>query len=111
MLRRKMLDKLIAWKPSRGNTGRMDAGRVRGIFVQIPGQLFNHETLFILSSVDKGVDKNVKLSLNEEMLVENAVAQQFRANGHRLFFLRSNREEAAKTMEIDFLIVRQYARI
>lgn len=50
-----------------------------------------------------------KLSLNEGMLVENAVAQQLRAAGHRLyFFSRYDRGNAARTMEIDFLIVREY---
>lgn len=50
-----------------------------------------------------------KLSLNEGMLVENAVAQQFRANGRKLyFFSRLDRADASKTMEIDFLIVREY---
>ena len=49
-----------------------------------------------------------RLSLNEGMLVENAVAQQFRANGRKLyFFSRSDRTDASKTMEIDFLIVRE----
>ena len=43
-----------------------------------------------------------KLSLNEGMLVENAVAQQFRANGRKLyFFSRLDRADASKTMEID----------
>lgn len=50
-----------------------------------------------------------KLSLNEGMLVENAVAQQLRANGRRLFFFsRYVRGDASQTMEIDFLIVRDY---
>lgn len=50
-----------------------------------------------------------KLSLNEGMLVENAVAQQLKAAGHALyFFSRYNRDDASQTMEIDFLIVRAY---
>lgn len=50
-----------------------------------------------------------KLSLNEGMLVENAVAQQLRASGHRLFFFsRFVKGDAADTMEIDFLVVREY---
>lgn len=50
-----------------------------------------------------------KLSLNEGMLVENAVAQQFRANGRKLyFFSRNDRNDSGKTMEIDFLIIREY---
>ncbi|WP_175578308.1 ATP-binding protein [Bifidobacterium jacchi] len=160
-----------------GKFANGDAGRVRGIFAQIPGQLSKHEKRFTLASVDKdarlreydaaffwledarlinicrnATDPSVglglyednasfkcymadtgllvaqtfadrettpddvyrdilfdKLSLNEGMLVENAVAQQFRANGRRLFFFsRSSREDAARTMEIDFLIVREY---
>ena len=50
-----------------------------------------------------------KLSLNEGMLVENAVAQQLKAAGRRLFFFsRYEKGNAAKTMEIDFLIIREY---
>ena len=49
------------------------------------------------------------LSINEGMLVENAIAQQLRANGHRLFFFsRYEKGNAPATMEIDFLIVREY---
>ena len=49
------------------------------------------------------------IGVNEGMLMENAVAQQLRAAGHRLlFFSRYARGEAARTMEIDFLIVREY---
>lgn len=50
-----------------------------------------------------------KLAINEGMFTENAVAQQLRANGRALyFFSRNNREDAMRTMEIDFLIVRDY---
>jgi predicted AAA+ superfamily ATPase len=50
-----------------------------------------------------------RIGLNEGMLVENIIAQQLRAAGHRLFFFsRSNRENKDETMEIDFLIVREY---
>ena len=50
-----------------------------------------------------------KLSLNEGMLVENAVAQQLWANGRKLyFFSRYEKGDASSTMEIDFLIVREY---
>lgn len=31
-----------------------------------------------------------KLDINEGMLVENAVAQALRANGHQLYFLRAS---------------------
>ncbi|PLS30659.1 ATPase [Bifidobacterium margollesii] len=160
-----------------GKFANGDAGRVRGIFAQIPGQLSKHEKKFTLSSIStnarsreydgaffwledarlvnicrNSTDPSVglglyednssfkcymsdtgllvsetfadrqttpddvyrdilfdKLSLNEGMLVENAVAQQFRANGRKLyFFSRTNRNDASQTMEIDFLIVREY---
>ena len=129
-----------------GKFANGDAGRVRGIFAQIPGQLSKHEKRFTLASVDKGARSReydsaffwledarlvnlcrnsteplVGLGLYEDndsfkcymadtgMLVENAVAQQFRANGRKLyFFSRSDRTDASKTMEIDFLIVREY---
>lgn len=51
-----------------------------------------------------------KLSLNEGMITENAVAQALRANGHRLFFYsRFDREDASARMEVDFLITQEYA--
>lgn len=47
-----------------------------------------------------------KLEINEGMLVENVVAQQLKAKGHRLYFYsRTSREDASARMEIDFLIV------
>lgn len=160
-----------------GKFANGDAGRVRGIFAQIPGQLSKHEKKFSLASVSKNArsrelgsaffwledsrmvnicrnssDPTVglalnednasfkcymgdtgllvsqafadrdstpdevyrsilfdKLSLNEGMLVENAVAQQLQASGRRLFFFsRYEKGHAARTMEIDFLIVREY---
>ena len=46
-----------------------------------------------------------KMNVNEGMLAENVVAQMLRANGHRLFFYsRTDSENRANTMEIDFLI-------
>lgn len=50
-----------------------------------------------------------KLELNEGMFCENAVAQQLRANGYALFFYsRYDNDNARNTMEVDFLIVREY---
>ena len=160
-----------------GKFANGDAGRVRNIFAQVPGQLSKHEKKFTLASMGadaryreydsaffwlddarlvnicrNSTDPSVglglyednasfkcymadtglliaqafadreetphelyrdilfdKLSLNEGMLVENAVAQQFKAQGRRLFFFsRYERGCAARTMEIDFLIVREY---
>lgn len=46
-----------------------------------------------------------KLSLNEGMLYENAIAQMLTANGHRLFFYTHyNREKRRNDIEIDFII-------
>lgn len=46
-----------------------------------------------------------KLEVNQGMLVENVVAQMLRASGHKLFFFsRSDRDDAANRMEVDFLI-------
>ena len=51
-----------------------------------------------------------KLEINQGMLVENLVAQMFRAAGHQLFFFsRSDREDAENRMEIDFLIRKETA--
>lgn len=50
-----------------------------------------------------------KLSVNEGMFVENAVAQQLVASGRDLFFYsRTDRANSANTMEIDFLIIREF---
>ena len=49
-----------------------------------------------------------KLDLNEGMLVENVVAQQLRASGHRLRFYSQTGGPSAERMEIDFLIAREY---
>lgn len=50
-----------------------------------------------------------KLSFNEGMFTENAVAQQLLNGGHKLYFY-SCRDDSNKdkTMEIDFLLVRGY---
>ena len=48
---------------------------------------------------------NDRLSINEGMLFENAVAQCLTANGYRLFFYtRYNHEKHRNDIEIDFLI-------
>jgi hypothetical protein len=48
-----------------------------------------------------------KLEVNEGMWVENIVAQMLRAAGHRLYFFSSySKQDAADTMEIDFLIAK-----
>ncbi|KFI97005.1 ATPase [Bifidobacterium stellenboschense] len=49
-----------------------------------------------------------KLEVNEGMLVENVVAQQLRASGHRLFFYSRYSRQAEDRMEIDFLLVGEY---
>ena len=50
-----------------------------------------------------------KLEINEGMLVENAIAQQLRSNGYKLRFYSSRNDNRKEdTMEIDFLIVREY---
>lgn len=48
-----------------------------------------------------------KLEVNEGMLVENAVAQQLHASGHRMFFF-SRSGGTSDRMEIDFLIAGEY---
>lgn len=170
-------DILGLYRDDIGKFANGDAGRVRGIFEKIPGQLSKHEKKFMLAAIDKNarareydsaffwlddarmvnVCRNAtdpavgltlyedsasfkcymadtgllvsqvfadrertpdevyravlfdKLSLNEGMLVENAVAQQLKASGRRLFFFsRYERGNAEATMEIDFLIVREY---
>ncbi len=46
-----------------------------------------------------------KLSINEGMLFENAIAQTLTSNGHRLFFYtRYNQEKKRNDIEIDFII-------
>lgn len=49
-----------------------------------------------------------KLHVNEGMLMENIVAQELRANGHKLYFYsRSDTDKRVNNMEIDFLIRHQ----
>lgn len=46
-----------------------------------------------------------KLNINEGMIMENAVAQMLRTNGHKLYFYsRCDSENRENHMEIDFLI-------
>ncbi len=45
-----------------------------------------------------------KLEFNKGMLVENLVAQMFKANGHNLYFFSTSHKEAENRMEIDFLL-------
>lgn len=46
-----------------------------------------------------------KLDINEGMIMENAVAQMLRRNGHKLYFYsRSDSKKRENHMEIDFLI-------
>lgn len=48
-----------------------------------------------------------KLSMNEGMIMENAVAQALRANGHNLYFYKNRIDVTSterKTYEVDFLI-------
>jgi predicted AAA+ superfamily ATPase len=49
------------------------------------------------------------VEVNEGMLMENAVAQQLRANGHPLYFYSKSSTVKEERMEIDFLAVRPYA--
>lgn len=49
-----------------------------------------------------------KLSINEGMVMENAVAQMLRCSGHKLYFYsRNDPEHRENHMEIDFLITRE----
>ena len=51
-----------------------------------------------------------KLQINEGMLTENIVTQQFKARGHRLFFYSKYDPDTRKnSMEIDFLLARPYS--
>lgn len=45
-----------------------------------------------------------KLEFNKGMIMENLVAQAFRASGHPLYFFSKYSEDAESRMEIDFLI-------
>ena len=48
-----------------------------------------------------------RIELNKGMLVENVVAQMFRAAGHKLYFYsNSSRVNGADRMEIDFLVAK-----
>lgn len=64
------------------------------------------------SSTSDGVYRDVllgKIGVNEGMLAENLVAQELKANGHRLFFFSRYDEVAKRSTEVDFLIAQPYA--
>ena len=48
-----------------------------------------------------------KLEFNKGMLIENLVAQMFKANEHSLFFFSSSDKVAENRMEIDFLLAKK----
>ena len=45
-----------------------------------------------------------RLHVNEGMLMENIVAQELRASGHKLYYSHSDTDKRGNNMEIDFLI-------
>ena len=48
-----------------------------------------------------------RLDINEGMIMENAVAQMLRCNGHKLYFYsRNDKEHRENHIEIDFLITK-----
>ena len=50
-----------------------------------------------------------KINVNEGMLTENVVAQQLVSSGHKLYYHSARNDASARdTMEIDFLVVREY---
>jgi predicted AAA+ superfamily ATPase len=51
-----------------------------------------------------------KININEGMMVENVMAQQLHARGHKLYFYTSyDKSDASMRMEIDFLITAGYS--
>lgn len=71
------------------------------------GLLITHafsETKETLNEVYKAILFD-KLEINEGMIMENAVAQALRTNGHKLYFYsRSDRQNRENRLEIDFII-------
>ncbi len=71
------------------------------------GLLVTH-TFMDTAFTDNGLYKAIlfdKLDVNEGMIMENAVAQMLRCNGHKLYFYsRCDSEHRENHMEIDFLI-------
>lgn len=63
---------------------------------------FDRETLYNKILFDK-------LSINEGMIMENAVAQAFVANGRKLYFYSRSSKSSAERMKIDFLISKRGA--
>ncbi len=81
----------------------------RKSFMADTGLLITHSCMD-KSSLDNELYKSIlldKLSVNEGMIMENAVAQAFRTNGHNLYFYkRSDNLNRQNHIEIDFLITR-----
>jgi len=88
-----------------------DRARVK-CYMADTGLLVTH-ALATSSATPQSVYRDIlldKIGINEGMFTENIVAQQLVANGHELFFYSSNdHENAAKRMEIDFLVIAGYA--
>lgn len=74
------------------------------------GLLVTH-TFMDSSFTDNDLYKSIlfdKLFINEGMIMENAVAQMLRYNGHKLYFYsRNDNQHRENHMEIDFLITRK----
>lgn len=62
------------------------------------------DTAFIENKLYKAILFD-KLNINEGMIMENAVAQMLRSNGHKLYYYsRCDKENRENNMEIDFII-------
>ena len=70
--------------------------------------LLNTQTFMDGAYTDNELYKAIlfdRLDINEGMILENAVAQMLRTNGHKLYFYsRCDKENRENHMEIDFLI-------
>jgi len=77
------------------------------IYLADTGLLVTHafgDGNFIHNEIYKGILLD-KLNINEGMIMENVIAQTFRATGYRLFFYsRSNAHDRKNNIEIDFMI-------
>lgn len=99
----------IAYNTTEPNIGlgqRIDSNALK-CYMEDTGLLLSM-TFNEKSIVNEQIYKKIlfdKLSFNEGMLMENIVAQMLVSSGRKLyFFSRNDRNDAADTMEIDFLI-------
>ena len=82
---------------------------IQKVYMADTGLLVSH-AFYDNDYVENGLYRAIlfdKLHINEGMIMENAVSQALRCNGHRLYFYSNyDNKNRLETMEIDFVVIR-----